>query len=695
MRLKVKLLIFLILIIVVFISYFPTFFNGFIYDDQDLILENQVVTQHQWSKIFTSDHWESTRGASPYFRPLVITSFTLEYFLWRQNPRGYHLDNVLLHLLTALFIWAVAEKISKNKLKSTLSPHLPWLAAMTFALHPANSQTVYWISARGDLLATLGIVAGIYFCLINSWRKYPGVIVATALAIFSKETGILSLALIPLSYLFFSSPKKKKIPLIVFTALIVMVFAIYMLLRVRAVQISPFVGSDESFWYPQDGHLTRILTLPAIWGYYLLRGIFPYYLNFETGIHLFYAWNDWQFILGLFSIALTILLSVIMWKNKIYRWFILFWTISLLPVLNIIPAFESGMEHYLYLPLTAGSIFAASLVIKKKLIIKIFPLILLTFAVTVFIRGKIWNNPEIFWKDAVAKTGIHCRQGWIRSRYNLAGVYLDRYREETTNAEYLDKAEQLYREIFKSYPHYGGLYISFGDIAVVRGNNSQAIEFYQQAIQRYPQNHIIYNKLAICFAVQNNYPEAERNLRRSLELKPDYQDGILNLTHILLVQGDIAQASQLLYTMENPTQPEFKVLSYVLETLQDNSAQLEDSLKYKAVQIFQEAGKYRHQINLMAELYQNHPEDSNLLFDICLVYYSDLNEPVKWLEHIRQGYQKFPGDWRFARELGVYYIINQDSANAVKMFKKVLELNPDNPEAPQMRELITSFQSSY
>jgi hypothetical protein len=89
-----------------------------------------------------------------FYRPLPNLLWQADYALWKLNSSGYHLTNLLLHLLNAWLVGRLAQKLGGSRFVS-------YLAATIFALHPAHIEAVDWLASRPDLLAT-------FFCLLST-----------------------------------------------------------------------------------------------------------------------------------------------------------------------------------------------------------------------------------------------------------------------------------------------------------------------------------------------------------------------------------------------------------------------------------------------------------------------------------------------------------------------------------------------
>src|SRR4030042_2909282 len=84
------------IIVMVLLAYIPAMRGGFIWDDDQYVTENPLLTAPDGLRQI----WFSLNSPSQYF-PLVYTTLRVEHSLWGVNPFGYHLVNVLLHSANA------------------------------------------------------------------------------------------------------------------------------------------------------------------------------------------------------------------------------------------------------------------------------------------------------------------------------------------------------------------------------------------------------------------------------------------------------------------------------------------------------------------------------------------------------------------------------------------------------------------
>ena len=173
-----------VLLVATCACYWPALNGEFQWDDGLLVKDSDLIK----SLAGLRDIWFSTR---PYdFFPLTYTTFWLEWPLWGDDPAGYHLVNLALHLAGAGLLWRLLREL-----------RLPgaWFGALLFALHPVNVASVAWISERKNTLSMVFYLACLvcYVRFENSpeararrWR-YGGALGFFVLAALSKSSVVM------------------------------------------------------------------------------------------------------------------------------------------------------------------------------------------------------------------------------------------------------------------------------------------------------------------------------------------------------------------------------------------------------------------------------------------------------------------------------------------------------------------------
>jgi hypothetical protein len=125
------------------IAYWPALHGDFIWDDDSHISANSTL--RSWPGLAAI--W-CQPGATCQYYPLSFTVFWAGYHLWKLNPLGYHLQNVLLHGVAAILLWQVLARL---KVRGA------WLAGAIFALHPVCVMSVAWMTELKNTLS--GVLA--------------------------------------------------------------------------------------------------------------------------------------------------------------------------------------------------------------------------------------------------------------------------------------------------------------------------------------------------------------------------------------------------------------------------------------------------------------------------------------------------------------------------------------------------------
>ena len=167
------------LALLAFVFYIPALGAGYVWDDGVLTANPLVAAPDGLLRFWLSP---SENKHEPHYWPLVYTTFWLEYRLWGTDPFGYHLDNILLHVVCTLLLWRVLRRLE-----------IPgaWFAAALFAVHPVHVESVAWICERKDVLSGalyLGAVwAYLEFDTSRGRRSYALALALYVLSLWSKS----------------------------------------------------------------------------------------------------------------------------------------------------------------------------------------------------------------------------------------------------------------------------------------------------------------------------------------------------------------------------------------------------------------------------------------------------------------------------------------------------------------------------
>lgn len=150
-----------------FVLYLNSLDADFAYDDSRAIKKNQdLLPETPLINLFYDDFWGTPlthSGSHKSYRPLCVLSFRLNYFLGEFSPWGYHLGNVLLHVV----VTAIFTKLVRIFLRDDFPT---FTAGLLFAAHPVHTEAVAGIVGRADVGACLFFLLA-FLCYIK-YVKY-------------------------------------------------------------------------------------------------------------------------------------------------------------------------------------------------------------------------------------------------------------------------------------------------------------------------------------------------------------------------------------------------------------------------------------------------------------------------------------------------------------------------------------------
>ena len=102
-------------------------------------------------------------------RPLVNLSLALNYQIGRLNPVGYHVFNLIVHVMSALLLMAIVRRtLCLDYFGGTFERASGWLAfiaALLWVLHPLQTETVVYVTQRTELMVGFFYLATLYASL--------------------------------------------------------------------------------------------------------------------------------------------------------------------------------------------------------------------------------------------------------------------------------------------------------------------------------------------------------------------------------------------------------------------------------------------------------------------------------------------------------------------------------------------------
>jgi Tfp pilus assembly protein PilF len=539
----------------VLITYGNTLKSEFIHDDTAEILQNPFVRDlSHIHEIFTSAAW-TFGGAGPYqlssnyYRPIQYLTYALLYRFFGPEPWGYHLYKLLSHLAVCGLVFWILWRWWQDY-------HVALFSSLLFAVHPANTEAVSWVSGITDTTCALFFLLSLLVYLED--RSQPSNLrlfllsFLFLLGMLSKETMVTFLGVI-LVYEWLETGRfpKLKNQARVFIPLL-SVFVVYLGLRINA--IGAFTNPRQvQFRFDVLNQFQILLNQIILLSKYLALFFFPVKLNAH---HLYDpVTSPFSYRFGFaFLVLIASLLGIrLMLKSmKPERrglllvgsvWF----PIVLLPVIVFFKQLGENVfaERYIYLP-SIGLCISVCLVLtlakgwRLKTSSVAFGMLVTVLASMSIERNKVWQT-ELSFYETTAKASP--REWGILN--NLGAAYNKRGRPQDAikafeasitvqpsphalkNLGYsyaavgrTEDSETTYRKAIALDPMDAGAYAALADALSARGRYSEAIRNYERALALYPASTVALFSYAEACLADHRYDEAIRALQRILALSP-------------------------------------------------------------------------------------------------------------------------------------------------------------------------------
>jgi hypothetical protein len=500
--------------------------DGFVFDDHEVIRNNKIITDFRNIPVlFSHEYFSQTIELS--YRPVVTFTYFLDCYFFVYMTAGYHLVNVIIHILNAFLLFILLRRLlvifMSMTREGTTVPAL--LGSLFFLLHPAVTEPVNVISYREDLLcACFSFLA--LLCYMESMKRKGLHIPFLAftsftflLAAFSKETAIVVPFIILLLDILYTLKKGRRLSSKNFARLAFLFVPLVFYVVIRfAVMVPTSNQRVEQFGGTAFGAL---LNFPRFIVHYLALLVWPVRLSADYNFKAFDSFIHPVVIGSWICIILFLVTIVYFWIRKNYFiviavvWFFLF----LLPVSNIVPLANPVADRYLYLPLAGIAGLLASFVTYimgwtradearlpvQRVLLVCLAVVFVLYSAKDISRNKIWHDDFTLWTET-----IKAEPRSVAAHRGLGLIYLEK-NEFDTAKQYLEKAVNLKPEDIRVRNNLSVLYARSGEV-------DKAITQLHEILKLYPGYPTAHFNLAKCYTALTP-PAYGKALREAREAK--------------------------------------------------------------------------------------------------------------------------------------------------------------------------------
>lgn len=652
-----------------FLIYSNTFNAHFELDDDEYIIQNSAIKDLSYflepSKVMgLTDVAINFRYA---FITRIVGYFTLalNYHLHGLDVTGYHVFNILVHIINALLLYFLIRLIFQTPFFSDVTPDhtlappitpdiFALCSALIFVSHPVQTQAVTYITQRFASLATLffllSILAYVKSRLSSStpvkYGLYGFALMSAVTAMLVKEISFTLPVVIVLFEFFFFQGKYGKRALLLFPfALTMLVIPAALLTAQGSFSIE---GIDQSMKTlasgPEVARMDYLFTQFRVIVTYIRLLFLPVNQNLDYDYpvyHSFFAlpvFFSFLFLLFLFFLGVYFLYRSID-KDKEGRHYlrlislgILWFFITISVESSIIPIQDVIFEHRIYLP-SAGFIMvimtAVSMAVRKirnravsRAIVAGIAGIICILGGAAYARNSVWKTNTSLWEDVVIKSPSKGRP-----HYNLGVAYTTQGQDE--------KAMQEFLAATRVKPDYFEAHFNLAKAYTRQERLTDAIREFSVVLQINPGHVEAHYNLGIAYSKQGDIARAIREYLIATTIDPDYFMAHNNLANAYLSLGRTGDAIRE-YEQAIQIDPGYTIVHYNLGLTYAAEGRTADAIEEFATSIKLDPGFYQAHYALgVAYRMQGRSEEAMLAFQTTLRLHPDHQDAKKELAGIR------------------------------------------------------------
>jgi len=610
----------LLIALVVAAIYRHTLDVPFYLDDEPSIRENAVVT-----------HWQGFGPLRAYapMRFITYATFALNAHFGHFDPRGYHLVNILIHVLAGFAVYGLARGLLRTpRVRDSLPPlaaaALPLITALLFVVHPLQTQAVTYIVQRLASLVALFYIASLAAYVQarlttgglarGSWGVACAVF--ALLGLFTKENAATLPAAIALIELAFFAQGWRRVGQVA-AGLAVAGIAMW-LVSAWAFGSNPLslesMGGMASHTRSMGRDRYLATQLPMLWTYMRLF-LWPAGLHLDYADDVLHRLSDGRVLLAVTGHLLVIGMALWSWRNRpIIAFGLLFMYVAHAVESGIIPIPELAFEHRTYLPNLGLCMVAAWLLTaeaprllrRPRWTLALAGAVIVALGIVTWRRNEMWRDPVAFWEDNVRRAPTKAR-AWGNLGRSLV---LDNRPAEAIEA--FERSLEL-RPVANAED--AGRVIDVTNLVVALealGRDDDARAWIDGALEE-PMPARLRATLMVdrgnLELARDRLADAERAFREALALEPTLVPARANLASTLARMGRVAEAESLYEEVLRDDPDDRSTRTNLLQLRAARTMEEGDALRAAGRAAAAEAA-YRQALASIEQLAKLAPEDS-------------------------------------------------------------------------------------
>lgn len=595
----------LLLGIISFFVYANTLNNGFVLDDQVMVVYNKYVTQGVSAipDLLTTPHQRGFHVTdNDEYRPLPLVMHAITYQFFGLNPVPYHFLNILLFAGCVVLLFRFLHMLFDGKKLAAA-----FVASLFFALHPLHTEVVANVKSGDELLCFFFafLAMNIFFKYAQS-GKMPHLLAGffcMLLSYLSKETVVTFLAIIPLVFFFYRNEHKKRSVYILGSAVLATVIFIVIRFSVlehyQANNMAKVSVIENALAKDGLSAASRIATAVLILGNYLKLLVVPFPLVSE------YSYNTIPFThfsnpLVLLSLAFYLAIALFgIWRfvkdrRDPYAFGIFFFLVTIALFSNILFLIKSTMgERFLFFPSVGFCLVTALLIerlagkteqglqlLMRTKVLAILVPVCIIYGAIITNRNKDWVDNYTLYSTDLKKTPENAHMNYLLG-YELFSMSKQQQnpiaRENMLNdaIKYMRKSATILPEYFYSLTDLGAAYFT-------KGRYDSAEVYDLAALKIFPDAVVSRNNLSGLFITTKQFRRNIAHCKETIRLTKDNPSAYADLGVSYMNLGMNDSAIYYLH-LGIHADPKFYGCYDVLAYLYKTTGNMDSSVKYQGI----------------------------------------------------------------------------------------------------------------